>query len=206
MIKNRGIFVSIDGPNGVGKTTLIAAVGKRLREIGMSVHLTKEVTDTDIGRFIRQFHKQYRAKTLAFLLAADRQNHIETDILPALINHDIVITDRYVDSSFAFQKMDGVEAAFLWKINQEFIRPVLSISVTASIEAIESRMATRMVLDRFEETFKRETEIKHFQEAATFLGNNGFNVLRFDNTVVTVEDAAETLSNAILQCRQNATK
>jgi dTMP kinase len=194
-----GIFVSVDGPNGVGKSTLIEAIGQKIARVGFRVHLTKEVTGTRIGKFIREFHKEYQGKTLAFLLAADRQNHIEHDILPALQSHDIVITDRYVDSSLVFQRLDGVELAFLWKINSEFLKPDLSIIVTASPDVVASRMASRTSFDRFEESFGREEEIRLFKEAATFMKKNGFNVRRFDNGKVSIASAVEELSGEILR-------
>jgi dTMP kinase len=198
MSDNCGLFVSVDGPNGVGKSTLIEAIAHNITQNGFHVHLTKEVTKTTLGKFIKDFHKEYRGKTLALLLAADRQNHIEQDILPALKSHDIVITDRYLDSSLVFQRLDGVELSFLWKINSEFLKPNLSIVVTASTDVVASRMASRTSFDRFEESFGREEEVRLFKEAATFMEENGFNVRRFDNGNVSVVNAAEELSDEIL--------
>jgi dTMP kinase len=193
-----GLFVSVDGPNGVGKSTLIEAIAQNITRKGFRVHLTKEVTITTLGKFIKEVHKEYRGKTLALLLAADRQNHIDQDILPALQSHDLVITDRYVDSSLVFQRLDGVELSFLWKINSEFLKPNLSIVITASAGVIASRMASRQYLDRFEESFGREEEVRLFKEAASFMEENGFNVRRFDNGNVSVTNAAEELSDEIL--------
>jgi dTMP kinase len=195
---NIGLFVSVDGPNGVGKSTLIEAIAQIITGKGFRLHLTKEVTKTTLGEFIRDVHKEYRGKTLALLLAADRQNHLEQDILPALQSHDIVITDRYVDSSLVFQRLDGVELSFLLKINSDFLRPNLSIVVTASADVIASRMATRKSFDRFEQSFGCEEEVRLFKEAASFMEENGFNVRRFDNGNVSVANAAEELSGEIL--------
>jgi dTMP kinase len=198
MSANIGLFVSVDGPNGVGKSTLIEAIAQIITGKGFRLHLTKEVTKTTLGEFIRDVHKEYRGKTLALLLAADRQNHLEQDILPALQSHDIVITDRYVDSSLVFQRLDGVELSFLLKINSDFLRPNLSIVVTASADVIASRMATRKSFDRFEQSFGCEEEVRLFKEAASFMEENGFNVRRFDNGNVSVANAAEELSGEIL--------
>src|SRR6266550_6007970 len=105
MREGSGLFVAIDGPNGVGKSTLLEIMVRSLRQRGLGVHKTQEVTETKLGKFIRGSGKMYRGKTLALLIAADRQNHIERDIAPALESHDIVITDRYVGSSLVFQKL-----------------------------------------------------------------------------------------------------
>jgi dTMP kinase len=205
MSSNIGLFVSVDGPNGVGKSTLIEAIAQNIVRNGFRVHLTKEVTATKLGKFIRDVHKEYHGKTLALLLAADRQNHLEQDIFPALQTHDIVITDRYMDSSLVFQRLDGVELSFLWKINSDFLKPNLSIVVTASADIIASRMATRTSFDRFEESFGREEEIRLFKEAATFMEENSFNVRRFDNGNVSVTNAAEELSDEILHLTRKRT-
>ena len=114
-----GLFVSVDGPNGVGKSTLIGAIQQHLTRKRYRVYVTKEVSDSTIGKFIRHQHKNCFGKTLAFLLAADRQNHIELDILPAPQKYDVVITDRYVDSSLVFQRLDGVALSFVWKLTEE---------------------------------------------------------------------------------------
>jgi len=205
MSANIGLFVSVDGPNGVGKSTLIEAIAQIITGKGFRLHLTKEVTKTTLGKFIRDVHKEYRGKTLALLLAADRQNHLEQDILPALQSHDIVITDRYVDSSLVFQRLDGVELSFLWKINSNFLRPNLSIVVTASADVITSRMASRKSFDRFEQSFGSEEEVRLFKEAASFMEENGFNVLRFDNGRTSVENGAKQLSNEIIRLKRRRT-
>jgi len=186
----------------VGKSTLIGAIKRNLARRNLRVHLTKEVTSTSLGNFIREHHTIYHGKTLAFLLAADRQNHIEFDVLPALQNHDVVITDRYVDSSLAFQRLDGVPLSFLWKINANFLKPDLSILVVASADVIASRMAARISLDRFEKSFSREQEIRFFKEGAVFLQKKGFNVQRFNNgSNVSIQSAAEKLSSEIVRLR-----
>ena len=196
-----GVFISIDGPNGVGKSTLIKAVRKQLVEKGLKVHLTKEVTATPIGKFIHQHHAKYHGKTLALLLAADRRNHIDSDIVPALRKYDVVITDRYIGSSLVFQKLDGVELPFLWKINGEFIKPHLSIIIIASEGVIVSRMATRSKFDRFEKSFSRAEEIRLFSEAASSMRRHGFKTCIFKNEDVDIKYAANILSEKILRVK-----
>jgi len=194
----RGLFVSVDGPNGAGKSSLVTVLKECLIKNGLKVHLTKEVTATPLGGFIRETHKQYHGKTLAYLLAADRQNHLEADVLPALENHDIVITDRYVGSSLVYQRMDGVELSFLWNLNKEFLKPGLSIIVFASPAVIRNRLAERSSLDRFESNFSREDEVNLFMEAATFMEEHGLRVSRFKNETLSVEEGAKHLADQVL--------
>jgi dTMP kinase len=188
----------------VGKSTLIRAVQKQLVQKGLKVHLTKEVTSTPIGEFIHKHHVEYNGETLALLLAADRRNHIDSDILPALERHDVVITDRYISSSLVFQKLDGVGLPFLWKINGEFIKPHLSIIILASENIINSRMATRSKFDRFEKSFTRAEEIQLFAEAASSMKRRGFKTYIFVNEGVDIKFAANKLSDEILRVKRQA--
>lgn len=190
--------MSVDGPNGVGKSTLIKAIRQNLTQQGHRVYLTKEVSNSSLGKFIRHKHRDYSGKTLAFLLAADRQNHLDRDILPALQKYDIVITDRYVDSSLVFQRLDGVPMPFVWKLNEDFLKPNLSVVVLAAAGIIVSRMARRTSLDRFEQEFGRIDEIRLFKAAALFMEKNGFNVLRYDNGKNSVEIGAKILADKIV--------
>jgi dTMP kinase len=201
-MKRSGTFVAIDGPNGVGKSTLLAMVADRLRRRGFSIHVTKEVTDTSIGRFIHQVHSEYRGKTLALLVAADRQNHIERDILPALETHDFVITDRYVASSLVFQRLDGVKQSYVWKLNADFARPNLTIIVTASDKTISERLSRRRSQDRFEQTFRRQQEIQLFARAASFLKRKGFRVTTFKNENISISQAADQLVAEICRLKR----
>jgi dTMP kinase len=196
--KASGVFITFDGPNGVGKSTLIKAAMQNLIQQGLKVHLTKELSDTALGHFISKRHKQYRAKTLAFLLAADRQNHIETDIQPALRSYDIVLSDRYIASSLVYQRLDGVSLPFLWNINKNFLKPDLSLIVFAAPEIIVKRMRRRVTLDRFEEAFTRSQEVSYYKEAASFLEQKGFDILRFDNGRTSVKLGAQKLTRKII--------
>lgn len=189
-----GVFITFDGPNGVGKTSLIDLVVANLRSEGFRVYLTKELTDSTLGKFIRANHRTYRGETLALLLAADRNDHVQHEILPALSNHDFVLSDRYIDSSLVFQRLDGVELSFIWALNGCFPKPALSISITANAETVHARLATRSILDRFEESHTREEETRCFLEAAQFLAEKGFNVKVFRNDGISLHDAAKTLT------------
>ena len=163
----------MDGPNGVGKSSLIAAIHRHLVGKGYRVYLTKEITNSALGKFIRDHHREYYGKTLAFLIAADRQHHIEQEIMPALESHDIVITDRYVDSSLVFQRLDGVSLNFLWKINGDFLKPDLSIILMATASVISSRMALRKTFDRFEQSFGSKRGISSIRECRNVHGKEG---------------------------------
>lgn len=101
-----GVLVSIEGGDGVGKTTQINLLGSWLREQGREVLTTREPGGTELGREIRRLllHEgAVSARAEALLYAADRAHHVDTVIRPALVRGEVVITDRYLDSSVAYQ-------------------------------------------------------------------------------------------------------
>ena len=102
-----GLFVAFEGGEGVGKSTQIARAAAWLRDLGHDVLETREPGGTPLGEELRRLvldpdgHVTPRAETL--LYAADRAYHVETMIGPALAAGRIVLTDRYVDSTLAYQ-------------------------------------------------------------------------------------------------------
>lgn len=103
-----GIFITFEGNEGSGKTTVIQAVKNMLTNMGYLVTLTREPGGSKIAEQIRQIildkkNTEMDYKTEALLLAAGRKQHLVEVVIPALRNGDIVLCDRYVDSSLAYQ-------------------------------------------------------------------------------------------------------
>jgi dTMP kinase len=108
MTKAAGIFVTFEGGDGAGKTTLIEAVYKRLVEQGKAVLKTRAPGATSLGEKIRalllgHLEGPVTARAELFLFLADRAEHVETVILPALKRGEIVLCDRFNDSTIAYQ-------------------------------------------------------------------------------------------------------
>jgi dTMP kinase len=100
------VFIAFEGGDGAGKSTQARLLSEWLEGLGHSVVVTREPGGTAFGRTVRELvlhgdHVAARAEALLF--AADRAHHVETLILPALGRGEVVITDRYVDSSVAYQ-------------------------------------------------------------------------------------------------------
>ena len=102
-----GIFISFEGIDGVGKSTQADLLEEHLRERGREVIRTLEPGGTELGQEIRHLllHRKgdVDARAEALLYAADRAHHVATKIRPALESDIDVITDRYLDSSVAYQ-------------------------------------------------------------------------------------------------------
>lgn len=103
-----GLFITLEGIDGSGKSTQVLLLANRLREMGYAVLLTKEPGGTEIGKRIAEIlldcdNSHLAPKTEMFLFAADRAQHVEELIKPALNKGQIVISSRYLDSTFAYQ-------------------------------------------------------------------------------------------------------
>lgn len=103
-----GLFITFEGPDGSGKTTVSTAVCERLEKEGYAVVYTREPGGIDIAEQIRNVildpkNTAMDARTEALLYAASRRQHLVEKVLPALKEGKTVISDRFVDSSLAYQ-------------------------------------------------------------------------------------------------------
>ncbi|CAB4678315.1 MAG: dTMP kinase [Actinobacteria bacterium] len=102
-----GLFISFEGIDGVGKSTQLDLLVQFLNEQGRTVCRTLEPGGTDLGREIRELllHRkgEVSPRAEALLFAADRAHHVANVVRPALERGEVVVTDRYLDSSVAYQ-------------------------------------------------------------------------------------------------------
>ncbi|KYD27298.1 dTMP kinase [Geobacillus sp. FSL W8-0032] len=119
-----GCFFSFEGPEGAGKTTIISKLERFLREQGRAVLTTREPGGVRIAEAIRSLilNREYTemdGRTEALLYAAARRQHLLERIVPALEAGCIVLCDRFVDSSLAYQGFArGLGIEEVWKINE----------------------------------------------------------------------------------------
>lgn len=186
---NKGIFITIEGGEGAGKTTLIERISGKLREQGLKVMSTREPGGIPIAEQIRTVildtaHTMMDARTEALLYAAARRQHLVEKVLPALEQGSVVICDRFVDSSLAYQGyarelgMDEV-----WEINRFAIQatmPELTLFLDVSPEVGLSRIMASA--DR--ELNRLDLERHSFHERV----REGYKLLteRFPERIVTI--------------------
>lgn len=153
------MFISFEGTEGVGKSTLIQRIYDVLLQANNVVTLTREPGGTAIAERIRALllevnEEKMCSDTEILLMYAARSQHLAEVILPALKANHIVLCDRFSDASFAYQVMGrGVEAENLKILNQKFISrmPDLTIWLDAPVEVGMARAEARGELDRFEQ-------------------------------------------------------
>ncbi|MEM2282373.1 MAG: dTMP kinase [Candidatus Hadarchaeales archaeon] len=148
----REIFVCLEGLDGCGKSTQSKAISRWLNSIGKKVLLTAEPTNGPVGRLLREMIKgrvKFSPLTEAMLFAADRNQHLEEEVKPALADGKIVICERYIHSSLAYQPARGVPEEVVRELNKHFQRPDLVILLDIPVEVAMKRMRGKK-LDRFE--------------------------------------------------------
>ncbi len=154
------MFISFEGTEGVGKTTLIRSLYAYFQQQGREVILTREPGGTPLAEQIRALllsvshDEQMSNDTELLLMYAARAQHLEAVILPALAQGKIVLCDRFTDSSFAYQCAGrGLSQAKLSVLNENFVAkmPDMTFWLDAPIETGLSRARERGALDRFEQ-------------------------------------------------------
>lgn len=180
---NSGLFVTIDGPNAVGKGTFIDKLAEKM-SIQQEVYSTKEPTLTRLGKFAKTNEGELTGLPYAYLIAADRCLHIESEIKPRLKDGEIVISDRYVESSFVYQKYDGVSYDEIWNLNAHFLIPDLSILLIADSEVISRRLSERSEFSEYEKKMTRLDELAFYRDAKQFLSKKGYRYLELANNTI----------------------
>lgn len=197
-----GFFITVEGPNGVGKSTFIKRLEKMLSSEN-EILLTREPSNTKFGNYVKKNENMLEGETYAYLIAADRCYHLKNFIAPALDNGKTVISDRYVESSLVLQCYDGVDIKDIWRLNCSFLVPDLSVILLGKEEILERRLSKRRELTRYEKKMTRRDEIEGYIKAADFLERKGYNVVVFyNNTELELEHSLNSIKEIILNLRR----
>lgn len=143
----RGFFICVEGLDGCGKTTQTKLLVRRLRRKRYDAIYTAEPSRGKIGKFIKRhcLHSEKRVSSIieALLFAADRFEHVEDVIVPAIGKGKIVVSDRYVYSSLAYQGAAGLDLEWIEKVNEHAIRPDLAFFIDVKPEIVVKRLKPR---------------------------------------------------------------
>lgn len=151
-----GVFVCFEGGEGTGKSTQARALAGSLSERGFHTLLTFEPGDTAVGKELRSIvldpaTGELSHRTEVLLYAADKAEHVDTVVLPALERGEVVISDRYVDSTLAYQgagrSLDPADVEVVARWATRDLRPHLTVVLDLDPEHGLGRFAER---DRIE--------------------------------------------------------
>ncbi|MFE5740705.1 dTMP kinase [Streptomyces celluloflavus] len=198
MKQQRGLFITLDGPSGVGKSTTIKALHQEMTDRGIAVHRTVEPSTSELGTFTRQNANSIHGHALACLVAADRYAHIEHEIKPSLHAGDTVICDRYLASTLVLQRLDGVPLEFLLGLNADILMPDLAVILTASPGLIAHRIAERGIRHRFHlDPTMPSREVDLYAETALTLTAKNVKVLVLDSSNATPSEIAAKIADVL---------
>ncbi|MFE1815094.1 dTMP kinase [Metapseudomonas otitidis] len=155
-----GLFITLEGPEGAGKSTNRDFIASRLRERGVEVLLTREPGGTPLAERIRELllapgDESMAVDTELLLMFAARAQHLDRVIRPALEAGQVVLCDRFTDATYAYQGggrgVSMARIAELERFVQGSLRPDLTLVFDLPVEVGLQRAAARGRLDRFEQ-------------------------------------------------------
>jgi len=159
----RGLFICIEGLDKSGKTTQSILLVEALRRRGYDAIYTAEPSDGKIGSFIREYilnrEERVSAMVEALLFAADRAEHTENVIKPNLKRGRIVVSDRYLFSSLAYQGAAGLDIGWIKEVNKAAIKPDLAIYIDVPVDVVLQRCQGRKSIMECREIQEKVREI-----------------------------------------------
>jgi len=152
----RGLFITLEGVDGAGKSSHTEWLADYFRSLGHTVLLTREPGGTPVGERLREIvlHEPMHAETEALIMFAARREHLAQVILPALARGEVVISDRFTDASFAYQcggrGLPEARLEILERWVHETTQPDLTLLFDVPDEVARARLAAARSPDRFE--------------------------------------------------------
>lgn len=150
-----GTFIAIEGIDGSGKSTVISRLRGLLEGRGFRVHVTSEPSQSPIGRLIRDWllkpgSSVSHPSVFALLFVADRVQHYYGEIKPMLDRGYIVISERYMESTLAYQGAMGLPMDWLLELHRFVPKPDLTIVLDVPVDTAIGRLMSRRELEVFE--------------------------------------------------------
>lgn len=187
----RGLLVAFEGIDGSGITTQARRARNEVFEtepaLRNNIHsdepvsvLTKEPTSGPIGGEISEVlsgRLEADPETLALMFAADRKDHSEQEIAPLIERGKIVVVDRYILSSLAYQGLEIRDLDWLYEINSRCIMPDLTILLDVSADKAKSRIdEDRLTVEIYEDEEQLERVHNSYADAKKYLTNKGHDI------------------------------
>jgi dTMP kinase len=196
-LQKPGAFIVIEGLDGSGKTTQAKLLATRLNQRYRALY-TAEPSQGTIGTFIRESclygRKRLPATVEALLFAADRVEHVENEIKPALRDGRLVISDRYVYSSLAYQGSAALSIDWIQAINKHALKPDFAVFIDVPPETVLKRLnREKSIMENLQTLRKvREIYLKFVREGALTL-------IEGDKPVEEVERNVEAIVQQFLE-------
>lgn len=164
-----GYFITLEGGEGAGKTSILPSLASGLQKLGYNTIITREPGGIEIAEKIREiildpFHTEMDARTEALLYAAARRQHLAERVLPALEAGKIVLCDRFIDSSLAYQGYArGLGMDEVFSINEFAIQKCMP-TLTLLLDIKPEKGLQRISANKHREKNRLDLEEIHFHE------------------------------------------
>jgi dTMP kinase len=174
-----GRLIVIEGLDGAGTTTQAARLVSYLTSRGMKAHGTREPSDGPVGKLIREMltgghaiaGQKLSQSTFGLLFAADRLDHMQREVEPAMAEGTTVVSDRWYHSSLAYQGT-GADRDWIAQLNSRALRPTLTIFLKVRPEVAAKRRSGRSQEELFENIeMQREVEAGYRATIAELIAN-----------------------------------
>lgn len=187
--EHEGELIAIEGPDGCGKSTQVELLTEWMEEEGYDIIVTREPTDNPLGELLKKSLSgdlDLSLEAEALLFAGDRALHVSDFIRPNLEEGRIVLTERYVHSSLAYQTARGLPEEWVEEINRTAIEPDLSIFIDVPPEV----GAERVNSSRESDSFDRDRELQKGVRNAykKFAGEDGMPLIDGTESIEEVQD------------------
>jgi dTMP kinase len=194
----RGKLIVLEGLDGAGTTTQATRLADAVAARGRTAHVTREPSDGPVGRLLRSLligehaisGRSIDQATFGLLFAADRMDHLQREVVPALESGAIVISDRWYHSSLAYQGT-GADRAWIRVLNQRAMVPDLTIFLRVRAEvAAARRVAAGRAQELFEDLPMQQRVAAGYESVLAELGAGGEAIVAIDGEATQDEVAA----------------
>ncbi|TDG14031.1 dTMP kinase [Seongchinamella unica] len=207
---SRGLFITVEGGEGVGKSTNMAFLEQHLTELGIDLVVTREPGGTALGEDIRELLLRPRQEEVAptaelLLIFAARAQHLAEVVEPALGSGRWVLCDRFTDATYAYQgggrQLPMAAIRELEQLVQGDLRPDYTLLLDAPVDVGLSRARERAELDRFE-----QEQVEFFERVrATYLqlageGSGRYRVIDAARPLTEVEQQLQEVCDELATC------
>lgn len=211
------MFITVEGPDYSGKTTQVAVIKDYYESLGRTVTVTREPGGTEVGMKIREILVQEDAvndplsvTTQLLLLFAARVHHVDKVIIPALERGEIVISDRYIDSTYVYQGLMYNHSDLIKgllgtdKLKHLSVRPDFTFYYDIDYETMLARMAARGVSNTWDEKYAKMKELpidafKHHFYTLNQKDPGAIKIIDGCQDIETVKESTVELSKAALR-------
>ena len=200
----RGKLIVIEGLDGAGTTTQARRLVDALAARGRAAHLTREPSDGPVGRLLRSLligehaipGRAIDQATFGLLFAADRMDHIQREVTPAIEGGAIVVSDRWYHSSLAYQGT-GADRAWIRVLNQRAMPPDLTLFLRVRAEvAAARRVAAGRAQELFEDLPTQQRVAAGYESVLRELGAGGERIEVLDGEA-TPDEVAAAIATAV---------